>query len=270
MKYGCRAHDYGKQSAAALAQTLHIAGYDAAQLAMPRAIQGIESYSDIQESQLLDIRSAFADANVEISVLSCYMDLSAADAAARMAGVENICHRLHNQKLLGARQVGSETAHRACTEAEKTAALPRILDSVLRIVDEAARIDAVFALEPVDFHPLCSPEILRTIMETVGDPEHLKVIFDPVNLLNATSITRQEETWRAWIQVIGGQLGAMHIKDACVLPDGTRRLTPLGKGQMDYGVIRAWLHKDYSDIPLLRDEVILPSAVNDLAFMRAL
>lgn len=270
MKYGCRAHDYGKQSAAALAQALHLAGYDAAQLAMPRAIQGIENYADIKEAQLLEIRSAFTEANVEISVLSCYMDLAAADSAVRMTGVENICHRLHDQKLLGARQVGSETAYRTCTEAEKAAALPRMLDSVLRIVDEAARIDAVFALEPVDFHPLCSPEILQKILETVGDPLHLKVIFDPVNLLNTASVTRQEETWRAWIQAIGGQLGAMHIKDACVLPDGKRRLTPLGQGQMDYSVIRAWLHKDYPAIPLLRDEVILPSAADDLVFMRNL
>ena len=62
----------------------------------------------------------------------------------------------------------------------------------------------------------------------------------------------------------------MHIKDACVLPDGTRHQTPLGQGQMDYSEITAWLHKDHSDIPLIRDEVILPSATDDLIFMRKL
>lgn len=270
MKYGCRAHDYGKQSAAALSQTLCAAGYDAAQLAIPRAIKGIDSYADINESCLMEIKGEFSNANVEISVLSCYMDLSAPDEAARLAGVENICHRLHDLKLLGARQVGSETSHHALTLAEKAAAVPRMLDSVLRVVEEAARLDAVFAIEPVDFHPLDRPEILHRLLETVRDTVHLKIIFDPVNLLNADTVTRQQETWRAWIQVIGRQLGAMHIKDAYVLSDGRRQLMPLGQGEMDYSTIAAWLHRDYQDIPLIRDEVMLPSAVNDLTFMRKL
>ena len=270
MKYGCRAHDHGKQSAASLAQTLRTAGYDAAQLAIPRAIEGIDSYADIKETHLLEIKRTFDEANIEVSVLSCYMDLTAPDEAVRLAGVENVRRRLHDLKVLGVRQVGSETSHHALTPAEKAAAVPRMLDSVLRIVEEAARIDAVFAVEPVDFHPLDSPETLQKLLDTVGDPAHLKVIFDPVNLLNAGTVTHQSEAWKSWLQVIGKQLGAMHMKDACVLPDGTRRQMPLGQGQMDYGVIAEWLHRDYPDIPLIRDEVILSSAANDLTFMRKL
>ena len=44
-RIGCRAHDYGKLPAAALAATLRAKGYNAAQLAMPRAIAGIEDFS---------------------------------------------------------------------------------------------------------------------------------------------------------------------------------------------------------------------------------
>lgn len=270
MKYGCRAHDYGKQNASALSQVLRDAGYDAAQLAIPRAIEGIDSYADINEPCLMKIKEAFGDADIEISVLSCYMDLTAPDEAARLAGVENVCHRLHDLKALGARQVGSETSHHALTPDEKAAAVPRMLDSVLRIVEEAARIDAVFAVEPVDFHPLDSPEILQKLLETVGDPMHLKVIFDPVNLLNTGTVMHQDEAWKSWTQVIGKQLGAMHIKDAYVLSDGTRQLMPLGQGEMDYRAIAAWLHRDYPDIPLIRDEVMLPNAADDLKFMQKL
>ena len=43
-RIGCRAHDYGKLPAAALAATLRAKGYNAAQLAMPRAIAGIEDF----------------------------------------------------------------------------------------------------------------------------------------------------------------------------------------------------------------------------------
>ena len=41
MKYGCRAHDYGCFTAQELAKVLADNGYNAAQLAMPKAIQGI-------------------------------------------------------------------------------------------------------------------------------------------------------------------------------------------------------------------------------------
>lgn len=270
MKYGCRAHDFGKQSAASLAQTLHTRGYDAAQLAIPRAIEGISSFEEIHEPCLVEIQKAFGDANVEISVLSCYMDLSASDEAARLAGVENVRLRLRDAKFLGARQVGSETACRALTPDERADGVPRMLDSILRIVEEAARIDAVFAVEPVGFHPLGRPEILQKLLDTVADPVHLKVIFDPVNLFGSDVVARQEEVWREWTQVIGRQLGAVHVKDACVTADGTLRQMPLGQGQMDYRFIAAWLHQAYPDIPLLRDEGILPSAADDLAFMRKL
>lgn len=44
MKYGCRAHDYGSFTAQELARTLADQGYNAAQLAMPKAIRGIADY----------------------------------------------------------------------------------------------------------------------------------------------------------------------------------------------------------------------------------
>ena len=69
-RIGCRAHDYGKLPAVALAATLRAKGYNAAQLAMPRAIAGIEDFAHITDKQLAEIRTAFAAQDVEISVLS--------------------------------------------------------------------------------------------------------------------------------------------------------------------------------------------------------
>ena len=79
MKYGCRAHDYGSFTAQELARTLADQGYNAAQLAMPKAIRGIADMNGISPEQLEEIRTAFAEADVEITVLSCYRDLSSPD-----------------------------------------------------------------------------------------------------------------------------------------------------------------------------------------------
>ena len=124
MKYGCRAHDYGSFTAQELARTLADQGYNAAQLAMPKAIRGIADMNGISPEQLEEIRTAFAEADVEITVLSCYRDLSSPDDGTRTAAVADVCRALHYQKATGAKQVGSESSCRFLTEEQKAAELP--------------------------------------------------------------------------------------------------------------------------------------------------
>lgn len=177
MKYGCRAHDYGCFTAKGLADVLTANGYNAAQLAMPKAIRGIPNFTDITPAQLTDIRTAFAEAGIEISVLSCYQDLSNPDTAIRENAVATVCRALHYQKAVGAKHVGSESACRDLTEDEKAATLPLLTDSILRIVEQAAKIDACFALEPVFVHTLGTVEKLRTLKEAVADHDHFHIIL---------------------------------------------------------------------------------------------
>jgi L-ribulose-5-phosphate 3-epimerase len=243
-RIGCRAHDYGKLPAAALAATLRAKGYNAAQLAMPRAIAGIEDFSHITDQQLAEIRTAFAAQDVEISVLSCYQDLSAPDADIRRTAVDTVKRTLGCAKVLGAKMVGSETAWGACTDEEKAARRPLMLDSIARITEEAARLNVVFAVESVDVHPLCTPELLRTVLDTAADTQHCKVVFDPVNLFCAKDgqdKAYQTAHWSRWLEVIGSQLGAVHVKDCRIEADGSKTLLPLGAGDMDYSAIRAFL-----------------------------
>ena len=182
IRIGCRAHDYGKHTPVQLAHILHTAGYTGAQLAMPRAIEGIEDFASVTDAQLSAIFQAFDAEDIEITVLSCYMDLSAPDEPARLAGVENVKRCLRYAKQVGARMVGSETSWTALSDEEKALRRPLMLDSLQRIAEEAVRLDAVFGVEPVAIHPLCSPEILAELLQAVDAPNNIKVIFDPVNL----------------------------------------------------------------------------------------
>ena len=58
------------------------------------AIRGIPNFTDITPAQLTDIRTAFAEAGIEISVLSCYQDLSNPDTAIRENAVAAVCRAL--------------------------------------------------------------------------------------------------------------------------------------------------------------------------------
>lgn len=270
LRIGCRAHDYGKLPAHDLAQTLRAKGYNAAQLAMPRGIAGIYDFEHITEAQLADIRTAFDKADVQISVLSCYQDLTAPDDEARRAAVENVKRTLGYAKFLGAKMVGSETAWGYLSDEEKLRRRPLMLDSIARITEEAARLDAVFAVESVDVHPLCTPELLQQVLDAAADKEHIKVIFDPVNLFCAEDgrdKAAQAAHWHSWLDVIGGQIGAIHTKDCHVEADGAKTATALGAGDMDYTTLIDWLAANAPDTPLMRDEVLLPYDTADLAYL---
>lgn len=270
IRIGCRAHDYGKLPPADLAAKLAAKGYTAAQLAMPRGIAGIEDFEHITDEQLAEIRAAFTAADVEITVLSCYQDLTAPDDDARRAAVENVKRTLGYAKALGAKMVGSETAWGACSDEEKQRRRPLMLDSIARITEEAARLDAVFAVESVDVHPLCTPELLRQVLDAAADKQHCRVILDPVNLFtpqDGQDKAAQGQHWGAWLDVIGDQIGAIHVKDCRIAPDGTKTLTALGAGEMDYTPIVHWLAAHAPHTPLMRDEVILENDTADVAFL---
>ena len=102
MRYGCRAHDFGTHPAEEFAALLQERGYTAAQLAMPKAIAGITDQNAVTPAQLEEIRAAFTRHDIEITVLSCYRDLSSPDAEARLQAVEDVGRTLVMQRALGA------------------------------------------------------------------------------------------------------------------------------------------------------------------------
>lgn len=270
MKLGCRAHDYGKQSPAKLAECLRLHGYNAAQVALPKAIDGVESYQEVSVQQAAQIGEVFAQNGVEITVLGCYMDLSVPDTEARLAGVENVKHCLALQKASGAKMVGSETSYAHLTQEEKQQRRALMTDSVLRIVEHAAKLDAVFAVEPVFWHPLDSIEAVQQLLDAVADPVHLRMIFDPANVLKKRYLPQQAQLWQQWLDTFGTRIDAMHIKDYRLAANDVYTPLPLGEGVMEYDALRAWLHTNRPEMPLLREEVQLAHDAADLQFMAGL
>lgn len=269
MKLGCRAHDYGRRSAAALAGLLREKGYNACQLAMPKALCTVDDYRAVNQDEACRIGEAFAAAGVGINVLGCYMDLSAPDEEVRRRAVENVAHCLSLQNAMQARAVGSESSYSHLCEEEKAARYPLLVDSVLRITEAAAKHGAVFAIEPVFWYPLDTPARTRQLLETVGDTEHLRLIFDAANVLKKRDQPRQSDLWRSWLEEFGTHITAMHIKDF-VLDGDAYCPRPLGGGVMDYSFLSRWVAENRPDMPLLREEVQLGSDVQDLAFLRRL
>lgn len=270
MKIGVRAHDYGKMEIERLAETLHNAGYEAAQLALPKVFAEIDTYADITPEHLERIRRAFEERQIEIPVFGCYMDLGNPDADARKYVVDTIKMCLLYSREIGAKVLGTETAYPNLDREEKKRWYPYMLDSIKRVVEEAVRLDVKFAIEPVYRHPLENIEAVLDVMEQVKDEAHLRMIFDPSNVLEFPDTTDQRAYWNEWLSCTGKYIEAMHIKDFYLDADGNYHPTQLGKGVLDYSAIAEWLHENRPDMYLLREEMNPAAAAADIAFLKAL
>lgn len=268
MKIGVRAHDYGKKDIEELAIILNKEGYEAVQLALPKAFNGIECYEDITYKHLMEIRYAFEKKNIDISVFGCYMDLGNPDEKIRTYAVETIKKCLLYCKEVGAKMVGTETAYPRLDMQEKRMWYPYMLDSIKRIMEEAVRIDVKFAIEPVYWHPLDSIENVLHVMETIGDEKHLRMIFDASNLLHNPQGVNQELFWNDWLENTGKYIDVMHIKDFILDQEGQYCPVQLGKGIIQYQPISNWLHNNKTDIYLLREEMNPVFSRKDIEFLK--
>ncbi|MDO4308631.1 MAG: sugar phosphate isomerase/epimerase family protein [Eubacteriales bacterium] len=270
MKIGVRAHDYGKMEIEALAETLRLEGFEAAQLALPKAFLGIDTYEDITLWHLERIRRAFEENEVEIPVFGCYMDIGNPDDEVRKRAVDTLKKCLAYSKETGAGMVGTETAYPHLSKEEKKIWYPFMLDSIQRVAEEAVKLDVKLAIEPVYWHPLDSIEAALDVIEAVGDEEHLRLIFDPSNLLEFPDSTDQESYWKQWLSAIGSYIDVMHVKDFKMDDKGNYCSALLGKGVIRYQEISRWIHANKPNLYLLREEMQPRFAKEDLAFLRAI
>ena len=270
MKIGVRAHDFGRREIGEMAGLLHDEEYEAAQLALPKAFMGIESYDDITPEKLEQIRTSFEKQNIDIAVFGCYMDLGNPDENVRRYAVDTLKKSMTWAKELGAHVVGTETAYPRLNWELRQQWKPFMMDSILRVMEEAVRVDMPLAIEPVWWHPLEDLETTMEVLEKVGDAAHLRMIFDASNLLKHPETTDQDACWTRWLDAVGDVIDVMHIKDFSLDRRKIYQPEALGAGVMDYTAISRWLEKQEREIYLLREEMNLLFVKEDIAFMRSL
>ena len=270
MKIGVRAHDFGRREIGEMAGLLHDEEYEAAQLALPKAFMDIESYDDITPEKLEQIRTSFEKQNIDIAVFGCYMDLGNPDENVRRYAVDTLKKSMTWAKELGAHVVGTETAYPRLNWELRQQWKLFMMDSILRVMEEAVRVDMPLAIEPVWWHPLEDLETTMEVLEKVGDAAHLRMIFDASNLLKHPETTDQDACWTRWLDAVGDVIDVMHIKDFSLDRRKIYQPEALGAGVMDYTAISRWLEKQEREIYLLREEMNLLFAKEDIAFMRSL
>ena len=263
---GVRAHDFGRMEPHELAETLSNAGFTTAQLALTKAITGVESLTDVNSLMLENIKEAFNKHNVEIGVLGCYMEIGFSDKDARLLEVDKFLTGLSYAKAVGAKLVGTETTNFTTSSMEGTLSREQtyqnLKDSVLRMTERAETLGVDIGIEPVAEHTLNSVELTRRLLDEVNS-KRLHVIFDPVNMiLTKADIERQDEIYKEFTDTLGDDILALHVKDI-VMENGVKLWSAIGKGDVRFTVIADWLRKLGRSIPILREEIKPESATLD-------
>jgi sugar phosphate isomerase/epimerase len=259
MKVGVRAHDFGRLEVGELARRIKAAGFECVQLAPAKAIQNVEKFADITPRVLADISREFSAADVELTVLGCYIEPSVPDKDARLQNVKIFCDNLHHAKELGISVVGTETTHFPidATPEERERVYLLLKDSVLRMVEVAEKTGVNVGIEPVAEHTLNTPALTRRLLDEVQS-DRLKIIFDPVNLLLPATFGDQQRIFAEAFDAFGEEIVALHVKDI-VIEKNEKAWRNIGAGGVQYGQILPWLRQHKPEMRLLREGVAMDS-----------
>lgn len=266
---GVRAHDYGKQAVGNLLRRIADDGWQAVQLAFPKAVAGVDAFSDVSPTLLEETRAALNQTGLSTAVLGVYVDPSLVDESLRKAHARILLNALPQAKELGAICVGTETtALHSQPGVARDDALRALYRSLEEILPEAERLGVPLAVEPVHCHTLGTPELARALLRDIPSPR-LKIIFDPVNLLRLEEIENQASLWARCLDCFGPSIVAVHIKGAARATDenGMLRDAPFASSVVDWPSLFAHLRQ--LSAPVLRELAVPSEAKSDIDFLRS-
>ncbi len=238
MQLGIRLHDI-KQ--APLEERLAIAkeqGFKCGHIALSKVI----SEYPVDDAALtpglaMYLKGEFAKYDLDVAVLGCYLNLANPNEETMKKTYNRYFSNIRFASFLGAGVVGTETG--AVNEGYKfeernhsEEALKFFIERVKPVIECAEKFGVVFAIEPVFKHIVCNPQRARKVLDEIGSP-NLKIIFDPVNLLDISNIDRREEIFAEAMDLLGEDIAVLHLKDF-VLEDGGLKSVACGTGEMNY------------------------------------
>lgn len=272
MNLGVRAHDFGKLPVEELARQIAAHGLNCIQLAPVKALAGFDNdTAGIDPGFAAEVRETFRRHGIHISVLGCYINLGDRDAASRRPQLERFKHHLRAAKAFGCPIVGTETGslnsdYSRHPDNGGDEAFGIVRESVRELVREAEQCGAIVCIEAVERYVISSPQRLRRLVDEIASP-HLKVIYDPVNLLWSTNCDREAAILDDAHTLLGDHVRILHAKDYTI-ENGAFRELSAGQGRLNYRKLLRWVKDHHPDIDVLLENTHPASIARTVAFMQ--
>lgn len=250
MQVGIRLHDVAQGTIEQRAHTAKEQGFSCAHIALSKLCDYKMTLPELTPGWAMYLKKVFAKEDVDIAVLGCYLNLATPDQEALRKNQEIYKAHLRFASILGCGVVGTETGapnkeykfEEACHTEE---ALQTFITNLRPVVRCAENAGVIFALEPVYKHIMWNPKQTRKVLDAIDSP-NLRIIFDPVNLLDISNYERREEIFAEAMETFGDEIAMIHLKDFTV-EDGKLNACAAGSGMMNYDAILKYAkqHKPY-------------------------
>lgn len=272
LRLGVRAHDFGRLPADALAARVAAAGFSCVQLALNKAIAGLDLRAgDLNGELAREIGGAFARHGVGIEVLGCYVNPIHPDLKTRAALLEFFKDHLRFARDFGCGIVALESGSLNADYSPHPAnhgeeAFQSMLAGISELVSVAEQFSVVIGLEAVTSHVVSTPQKMRRVLDEIAS-DNLRVVFDPVNLLSAENFREQSRVVAEALDLFGDRVAAVHAKDF-VFENGSLRTVPAGRGQLDYAPVLKFVRSRHPDLSVLLEDAGENVATGCAEFLR--
>lgn len=272
IRIGVRAHDFGCLPAGELAAKIAAQNLVCAQLALGKAIAGLNLKPGILNPGLaFEIGGAFRQQGVQIAVLGCYVNPIHPDPATRKALLGLFKEHLRYARDFGSGLVALETGslnadYSPHPDNHSEAAFQQALASLAELAAEAENFGVVVGIEAVASHVVSTPQKMRRMLEAVAS-NNLQVVFDPVNLLAVENFHAQERVIGEAFELFGERIAIIHAKDF-VVENGQLRSASAGRGKLRHDLVMKFAVEEKPGISILLEDTSPQTARESRDFLR--
>lgn len=248
MQFGIRLHDAVQAPIEERLKIVKEQGFTCAHVALSKVIsENSVSPEALTPGYAMYLKRMFDKNELDCAVLGCYLNLANPDAAQLKAIQEKYKANIRFAAHLGAGVVGTETGapnveykiEEACWNEES---LQIFIKNLRPVVKYAEQMGVLMAIEPVVRHIVCNPVRARRVLDEIDSP-NLRIILDPVNLLESYNYEKQDEIIDEAIELLGRDVAVLHVKDF-VIEDGRLVSVPVGQGQCHWDRIIPYMKKE--------------------------
>ncbi|SDI08020.1 sugar phosphate isomerase/epimerase family protein [Proteiniclasticum ruminis] len=250
IQLGLRLHDSHKLPIENLLPRVKESGFSCVHLALRKVLENLPcTPSSLTPGYASYLKKLFERNGLDIAVLGNYLNLAHPSDEVIRNSIESYYAHIRFASLLGCGIVGTETGapnieYKFSEECRTDKAFSTFLKNFRPIVKCAEQYGVTIAIEPVVRHIVWSSKRCRQVLDEIGS-HNLKVIFDPVNLLELDNVDRRDEVIHEAIELLAPDIAMIHLKDYIRVNEGHGlKSVGAGTGEMDYARIMSFIKKE--------------------------
>jgi sugar phosphate isomerase/epimerase len=238
---GIFARTFMRDSAAAVARAVADAGFDLVQLNLNSfGLPTIPDQDVLASTDFGAVRDSFAEQGITIWGVSVTYNTIHPDAGVRRRLTEAACQLIARVPETGARYAtlcsGTRDAGnmwRAHPDNGDGSALRDLRTTLDRLLEAATAADVRLGIEPEPANVIFDAPTAAGLLRDLGpDAEHVAIVLDPANLIDATTAASQRVVLTDAFETLADSIACLHAKD--VVESG---FAAAGTGLLDYDLI---------------------------------